>query len=416
MNEEALVDRLRIDKDAVRDDGGKRRWWIGPVLLTLILAVAGCASWWLLEGRVQRVETVEPQSVEHQGSSGPASVLDASGYVVARRQAAVSAEVTGKLEEVLVDEGMQVEAGQVLARLNDATERARLALSRARLAAASANLAELRVELDDAQRTLGRQRELYERDLVSRAELDRAETDVRGIEARLESRRSDVEVARREVQLQQQLVDELTVRAPFAGVVIAQTAEVGEMISPVSAGGGFTRTGVCTIVDMKSLEIEVDVNESYIDRVETGQSVTARLDAYPDWTIPGRVKRVVPAADRDKATVRVRVALLEQDSRILPDMGVSVRFLEPDFDGEAIAGQTRRSHGIPATALIQAGDRDYVLVVSDGRVVRRAVRVGDRRGDRVVISAGLSGGEQLVARAGESNLSDGDRVRVAARN
>jgi RND family efflux transporter MFP subunit len=411
MGDDTLIDKLRIDEGSDRRDASARRWPLYALLVVMLTAAGGALLWWLLSGRAPAVETVTPRVVEREAAAGQASVLDASGYVVARRQAAVSAEVTGKLEEVLVDEGMRVEEGQILARLNDATERARLELSQARLAAAEAAVAELRVQIADAERTLRRQRELRDRDLVSQAELDAAETAVRSLEARLETRRSDVEVARRDVRLQQQLVDELTVRAPFSGVVIAQTAEIGEMISPISAGGGFTRTGVCTIVDMDSLEIEVDVNESYIDRVETGQAVVARLDAYPDWSIPAEVKRIVPAADREKATVRVRVELLETDARILPDMGVSVRFL----DSEPAAGDSERVRvrTLPESALFQAGGNDYVLIVADGRVERRAVRVGSRESGRAVITAGLADNESVVVDPATTGLEDGDAVRVA---
>jgi RND family efflux transporter MFP subunit len=410
MGDDTLIDKLRIDEGSDRRDASARRWPLYALLVVMLTAAGGALLWWLLSGRAPAVETVTPRVVEREAAAGQASVLDASGYVVARRQAAVSAEVTGKLEEVLVDEGMRVEEGQILARLNDATERARLELSQARLAAAEAAVAELRVQIADAERTLRRQRELRDRDLVSQAELDAAETAVRSLEARLETRRRDVEVARRDVRLQQQLVDELTVRAPFSGVVIAQTAEIGEMISPISAGGGFTRTGVCTLVDMDSLEIEVDVNESYIDRVETGQAVVARLDAYPDWSIPAEVKRIVPAADREKATVRVRVELLETDARILPDMGVSVRFL----DSEPAAGDSERVRvrTLPESALFQAGGNDYVLIVADGRVERRAVRVGSRGSGRAVITAGLAENESVVADPAATGLEDGDAVRV----
>lgn len=411
MGDDTLIDKLRIDRDAVREEEKTRRW---PIVTLIMIALLGMAAvaWWLLGARAPVVETVRPQAVERPATASQASVLDASGYVVARRQAAVSAEVTGKLEEVLIEEGMRVEKGQVIARLNDDTERARLALSQARLASAESALTELRVQLEDARRTLGRQRELRGRNLVSQAEVDNAETLVRSLEARLAARGDDVEVARSEVRLQEQLVDELTVRAPFSGVVVAQTAEVGEMISPVSAGGGFTRTGVGTIVDMDSLEIEVDVNESYIDRVQTGQSVIARLDAYPDWNIPAEVKRVVPSADREKATVRVRVELLEKDQRILPDMGVSVRFLETGGDAASAERETVRVHTVADSAVFAAGGTDYVLVVEDGRIERRAVRTGARSDGTIVITAGLSGGERLVARPGETALEDGDAVRV----
>ncbi len=411
------IDRLRIDdrQRAVREDRGWGRWLVAGLVVAL---VAAAAWWWMQPGPVA-VDAVRPQPIETTNGTARASVLDASGYVVARRQATVAAEVTGKLIEVDVEEGMRVEAGQVLARLDDATEQAQLALSRARLRAAEAALTELEVLRDDARRTLGRQRELNDRNLASQADLDRAETELRSFEARLASGREQVLVARREVAVQEQRIDELTVRAPFGGIVIARAAQAGEMVSPISAGGGFTRTGICTIVDMDSLEIEVDVNESYIDRVRAGQPVTARLDAYPDLEIPAEVTTVVPAADRQKATVRVRIGFLERDPRILPDMGISVRFLEPeapqsvdgdrDVDGSAA---TVASWSLPASAVFEAGDRRYVWRIDGNTVQRRAVRTGATRDDRVIVLGGLAASDRVVADASADGLDDGARVEL----
>jgi len=339
-------------------------------------------------------------------------VLDASGYVIARRQATVAAEVTGKLVEVNVEEGLRVEQGQVLARIDDATEQAQLALARARLEATRSALVETRAQLANAERTRYRQRELLDRQLTSEAELDRAETEVETLAARLANQRRQVEVVEREIGLQQRRLEQLTIRAPFSGIVIARAAQAGEMVSPISAGGGFTRTGICTIVDMDSLEIEVDVNEAYIDRVRAGQPVVARLDAYPDWEIEAEVKAVVPAADRQKATVRVRVALLEKDPRILPEMGISVRFLDAPLDDAPEQAEARALPQVPASAIERRDGRDVVWRLICDRVERRAVRLGAQTAGGVLISAGLSGSERLVADATGLNLSDGARVRV----
>jgi RND family efflux transporter MFP subunit len=346
--------------------------------------------------------------VETGRSAQRNSVLDASGYIVARRQATVSSEVTGKIAEVLVEEGMRVGEGQVLARLDDATEQAQLALARAELAAARAALSELEVQLADARRSFRRQQDLLPRKLTSQAQYDEALAAAESLEARLTARRSDIAVAERAVRLREQLVSELTITAPFSGVVIAKAAQPGEMVSPISAGGGFTRTGICTIVDMDSLEIEVDVNEAYIDRVSEGQATTAVLDAYPEWQIPAKVIAIVPTADRQKATVRVRVGLLETDSRVLPDMGVQVRFFEPKADEGPVPAPAVE---IPAAAVARDNGRSYIFVWKDGTVERRAVERGEQRQDRVVVTAGLSGGELVVADLNGLSLSDGQAVR-----
>ena len=411
MSKDDLIDRLRIEP-SIAEERRRPGWLLAAVALALVVAAVGWA--WFSRAEVTEVQTLSPEMVDVGEGSSQASVLDASGYVVARRQATVAAEVTGKLTEVLVEEGLAVEQGQVLARMDDATEQAQLELARARLAAARSTLAEIAAELENARRTRVRQRELKQRDLSSQSALDQAETAVASLEARLAAQRAQIGVAEREVALQQQRLGELTIRAPFAGIVIARAAQAGEMVSPISAGGGFTRTGICTIVDMDSLEIEVDVNEAYIDRVTTGQSVVARLDAYPEWQIPARVKAVVPAADRQKATVRVRVALEQRDPRILPEMGISVRFLaETDQAPAADEAAPRRLPLVPARAVVEAGGRNFVFVIDQRRLERRAVSLGARRDDGILISAGLSAGEQLVADATAGNLSDGMRVRVA---
>ncbi|NKI36208.1 efflux RND transporter periplasmic adaptor subunit [Wenzhouxiangella sp. XN79A] len=404
-----LIDRLKISDAQRHADVGRPVWpWVAGLLVIAVLAIG---AWRLLGGpSAVEVELVQPVRESSDAGSTAASVLDASGYVVARRQATVAAEVTGKLAEVLIEEGMRVEQGQVLARMDDATERAQLALTEARLRAAETALQEIRVQLEDAQRTLERQRELRDRELASQSDLDRAETQVRALEARLANGREQIEVARSEMALQAQLLEELTVRAPFSGVIIARAAQAGEMVSPISAGGGFTRTGIGTIVDMDSLEIEVDVNESFIDRVRPGQRVTAVLDAYPDWAIPAEVNTVVPAADRQKATVRVRVSILERDPRILPEMGISVRFL----DEETVAptgADTAPALTVPASAVFDVETRRYVWRVEDGRLERRAVSTGARRGDRVVILAGLTERDRIVENAGRDALAAGVAVR-----
>jgi len=411
MNDE-LIDSLRIDRQrsSERSSGGVVASVIG---IALVLLGVAAAVWWWLQPGVPEVQIVQAESVEAGERAAVASVLDASGYVVARRQATVAAEVTGKLIEVNVEEGQRVEQGDVLARLDDATEQAQLGLALAQVSASRSALAETAARLENARRTLVRQRDLRARELTSQAEVDLAETEVDSLAARLANQREQVGVAESQVAVQRQRLDELTIRAPFSGVVIARAAQAGEMVSPISAGGGFTRTGICTIVDMDSLEIEVDVNEAYIDRVSADQPVVATLDAYPDLEIPARVKAVVPAADRQKATVRVRVAFVERDPRVLPEMGISVRFLDSEpGDSPSAEAETRRLPAVPASAVIQRAGRDYVYRLADERVELRAVRLGARDGNRVLVVAGISAGDRVVEDPAGLELEDGDRARA----
>ncbi|MGB5623105.1 MAG: efflux RND transporter periplasmic adaptor subunit, partial [Gammaproteobacteria bacterium] len=340
------------------------------------------------------------------------SVLDATGYVTARRQATVSSEITGKVREVLIEEGMTVDAGQVLAYLYDTTEQAELALARAEFESTRAVLAETQAQLTEAEQNLARTRELRARQLTSQSDLDAAEAAAATLAARLATGRENLRVATRSIELQQQRIDEFTIRAPFGGVVIAKNAQPGEMISPISAGGGFTRTGICTIVDMDSLEIEVDVNEAYIQRVSAGQSVTATLDAYPEWRIPAEVIAIIPAADRQKATVRVRIGFLERDARVLPDMGVKVAFLEAAPPEDDATGRT--GIVVPTAAIVRRAGQPVVLVVADGRAESRNVRIVETSGPQTRILEGLVAGERVVLEPPDE-LADGNEVEIATR-
>lgn len=389
---------LRIERDDRQPARG--RAWLWVALALAAVAVAGAGAWWAVSSRGASVVTATAREIS--GAKG-GTVLNASGYVTARRRATVSSKVTGRLVEVLVEEGMPVAEGQVLARLDDGVPRSALAVAEAELALAREALRETEASLGLARLTVARARSLAEAGVVGEAELDRAEAESESLEARLAADRERVLVAERVVQLRRTELGDTIIRAPFSGVAISKDAQPGEMVSPVSAGGGFTRTGICTIVDMESLEIEVDVNESYIHRVKPGQEVEAVLDAYPDWRIPARVITLVPAADRQKATVLVRIAFDRLDPRILPDMGVKVSFL-----GDATAAAGPRVV-VARAALRKDGDRDVVLVVRGDRIERRAVRTGAASGDEVEILAGLAAGEVVVVE-GPSDLGEGDRV------
>jgi len=378
---------------------GRRRWWwvVGAAVI-----VAAVVLWRVSSSPVPvRTELVEAPS------AADGAVLNASGYVVARRLATVSSKVTGRISEVLFEEGAAVTEGQVLARLDAASAQADHAVATRSLEAARRGLREIEVRLADAQKTLDRNRSLVERALVSKSVLDTSEAEVAALQARLAAAAADVNVAQARVAVSQQGLDDLEIRAPFAGVVISKDAQPGETVSPISAGGGFTRTGIATIVDMDSREIEVDVNEAYINRVRDGQRVEAVLDAYPDWKLPGRVIRIVPTADRQKATVRVRIAFEQLDPRVLPDMGIKVRFLEE----RAEAGPATPKLTSKAVVRDEAGPS--VWVVRDGRVERRPVKLGDELDGQVPVLEGLQGGEAVVVDP-PRRLRDGAAVELQA--
>jgi RND family efflux transporter MFP subunit len=321
----------------------------------------------------------------------------------------VSSKITGKVTEVLVDEGMHVERNQILARLDDIDARRRADAARAQCDVARAALDEIEVSLADAERTLRRTLDLAEEGVASQQDLDSATAAVDGLRARLAVARRSLDAAEADLAVAQQDLDNYTIRAPFSGIAVSKDAQPGEMVSPVSAGGGFTRTGISTIVDMASLEIEVDVNESYIAKVTPGQPADAVLDAYPDWHIPASVRTVIPTADRQKATVKVRLTFDELDPRILPDMGVKVAFRETASEAErAPAAQSL----VPTSALRRETDGALVFVLADDHLERRAVTAGRALGAEVEIVAGVSPGERVVI-GGDADLEDGQRARAA---
>jgi RND family efflux transporter MFP subunit len=400
------LDELRIDR-ATPPPSPSRHWLVVAALL-LALA-AGGVFWWAKRPRAIVVRTV---AVQESPGGGQRTLLNASGYVTARRIATVSSKVSGKVMEVLVEEGMKVEAGEVLARLDALNVEKSLRLAEAQLESARKAQDETRANLEQAEREFRRATELAAEKIATQSELDRAEAEAKSLKARLSKQAADASVAEQEVAVWRQQLDDTVIRAPFAGIVTSKNAQPGEMISPMSAGGGFTRTGICTIVDMSSLEIEVDVNESYINRVEPGQPVEATLDSYPDWRIPAKVIAIIPTADRQKATVKVRVGFEKLDARVLPDMGVKVAF-QSAGESSALAVASR-SISVPRAALRQRDGRDIVWVVRHGRVERRAVTVGATRGDEVILAAGVSGGERIVVEGPEA-LADGAKVTETKR-
>ncbi|WP_140909879.1 efflux RND transporter periplasmic adaptor subunit [Cognatiluteimonas lumbrici] len=408
-----LLKELRIDRKAPPPPP-RPGLWIGVGVAALAVLLLALAGWWLF-GRPDPVE-VRTETVVAIGSTtgtSAASVLDATGYVVARRMATVSAKVTGKVREVLIEEGQQVEAGEVLATLDPVDAAAQRELAEAQLAAARSAVAGVEAQLREAESQARRLGALVEQQLVSKAQYEQAVAARDALRAQLATTRRNAGVAADQLEIARLGVDHTIVRAPFAGVVIAKAAQPGEIVSPLSAGGGFTRTGIGTIVDMDSLEVEVDVGEQYIGRVKPGMPVQATLNAYPDWKIPAHVIAIVPAADRGKATVKVRIALDERDERIVPEMGVAVSFLEKPPEQEQAAAP--RGVRAPARAIAERDGRDVAFVLAgDGEEVElREVEVGRALGGNgQQVLSGLSAGEEVVLDP-PASLADGSRVVVS---
>ncbi len=407
MSANELLKELRIDR-AQRDDHGEgpRRWpWVLAIVL-VVAAVLAVGGWMLMRGAPVPVATVTAE--RPSSASGGQAVLQATGYVTARRQATVSAQIVGTLTQVLIEEGDHVKKGQVLARLEDSAQAAQLNAAKASAQAAQAQTLQVKAELTQAQRDLTRQDELVGRGLVSKQQAEVARTKVETLAAQLNVQRRQAQAAQAQVRLAQVNYDYTVIRAPFSGVITAKTAQVGEIIAPAAAGGGFTRTGVGTIVDMDSLEVDVDVNESYIGRVKPDMPAEAVLDAYPDWTVPAHVIAIVPAADRSKATVKVRVALDARDSRIIPDMGVRVSFLEK----RPQASVPRKGVLVPASAIVRRDGHTVVFTLVDGRAVLHQVQPAKQAyGDLRLLPGGVEAGATVIDRPPES-LKDGSPARA----
>jgi len=389
---------------------GKRIFYASIPVLIFAGIVAGAYAL-----RSQK-PVVEVATAAKPDAGGRQALLNASGYITPRRRATIAAKITGRVTGVFFDEGTRVAEGQLLATLDDSDVKRALDSAKADRDAAKAAIADYEVQLRNAQIALHRAEQLQKAGVQTQEALDNATTAVDSLKAKIELAKQQVAASESRIGVAQQAVDNCTIRAPFAGIVVSKDAQVGEMVSPNSAGGGFTRTGIATIVDMRSNEIEVDVNESYIARVVNGQQVTATLDAYPDKPIPSKVRTVIPTADRQKATVKVRITIidLEKYTFILPDMGVKVAFLENE---KPAAKDKSKDKGPQAVAFIPKGavrsdaNASFVFLIRDGKVERRAVNLGLDRGTDVAVLAGVTPGDSLVVK-GPENLHDGDKVEI----
>lgn len=393
---------LRINPQARRNSGNRKKTGLivtGAVLVILIALVTI-----VLKNRKVTVEVAAARAAI-QGKG--AVILNASGYVTPRRRATVAAKITGRVQELLVEEGMHVEAGQVLARLDDSDAKARVVSARTNQEVALAAIAELDVNLTDANRTLYRTEKLFREGVSTQQDFDHAQAEADALKARIALTKEQVRYAKAQLDVALQDLDNCTVRSPFKGIAVSKDAQIGEMVSPVSAGGGFTRTGIATIVDMNSLEIEVDVNESYIAKVSIGQKVAATLDAYPDWQIPSTVRTVIPTADRQKATVKVRIAFDVLDPRILPDMGVKVSFLS----SEETPRNTNVRSLIPRQAVRDVDGKQVIFQFKEGKLTMRPVKLGQMRGNEIEVLEGIATGDQVVVN-GPEKLRDQQRAEV----
>ncbi|HEX7370648.1 MAG TPA: efflux RND transporter periplasmic adaptor subunit [Rhodanobacteraceae bacterium] len=401
-----LLHELRIHRAERDDDESRPRWpWIVGTVVLLLVVGAGAAAI-ALHGRAVAVETTTAVAAS---SNNNAAVLQATGYVVARRQATISAQIIGTLTQVSVEEGEHVEKGQILARLDPTAYQAQLDSSRAQYAAAAAGIAKARATLQQDRANAARMNAVVARGYVSKQDAQQANTLVAVDEAGLDAAIKQAQAAKDQVQAAQVNLDFTIIRAPFDGVVTNKAAEAGEIVSPYSAGGGGIAGGLATIVDMNSLEVDVDVNEAYISRVKPGMPVEAVLDAYPDWKIPAHVIAIIPSADKSKATVKVRIALDKKDPRIIPQMGVRVSFLEKNnANSKPLPGVL-----VPKSAIVQRDGKDVVFVVDNGRAEPKPVTLGADFSDLKQVTQGLDAGAEVVT-APPADLKDGEKVKVKA--
>ena len=395
---------LKIDESS-RTGRGQRKWLLWVVIIILAAAGAAAAAYGL-RSKTPPIET----ATAHSAASGPSAaaiLLNASGYVTPRRRATVAAKITARVEQMYAEEGMHVKTNQVLAILDRSDSQVRLNSAVADRDSAQATLKDLQVNLANAETELRRSDDLYKSGVTTQQSLDTARTAVQSYRARIAQTEVSVEAYAAKIAVAKQDLENCIVRSPYDGIVVSKDAQRGEIVSPSSAGGGFTRTGIATVVDMNSLEVEVDVNESYIARVKENQPVDSILDAYPDWKIRSHVRTIIPTADRQKATVKVRISFDHLDPRILPDMGVKVGFLEEAKPQPAGAVSALV---IPRSAVGDDSGSSVVFVYRNGKAERTAVRLGSLNGDNQQIIAGLHDGDQVILNP--AGLHDGDNVHT----
>ena len=399
---------LRIPEGQRGKSAARKKVLYASIPVIIFLAIVGTAF-----ALRNRNPVVQVATVATADTAGPQTALNASGYVTPRRRATIAAKITGRVTAVYFDEGTRVKEGQLLATLDDSDYKRALDSTKADRDSAQAAIADFEVQLRNAEIELKRAQQLHDAGIGTQEALDNASTIAASLRAKITLAKQQVAASEARIAEAQQSVDNCVIRAPFAGIVVSKDAQVGEMVSPVSAGGGFTRTGIATIVDMNSNEIEVDVNEAFIARVKEGQAVKATLDAFPNAPYDAKVRTVIPTADRQKATVKVRISFLKLDDKILPDMGVKVAFLEeakPAAKKDAAKSAEAVAY-IPKSAVRSDSGASYVYLVKAGNVERRAISLGAERGTDVGVLAGLAPGDSIVVK-GPEGLRDGEKVEI----
>jgi RND family efflux transporter MFP subunit len=427
---------LRIHRDDDDEGSGTRRG-LRVVLLgtVLILIAAAMLVGYRMWGTATMPEVEVARATIESGNAGLA-ILTATGYVVADRRAAVSPKIPGRLEYLGVDTGARVKPGQIIARLehhdldaqlsdvrsNLANYQAARVQAEAELEQARANLAQAQANKQKSGFDLVRHTKLLENGVTAKSDFDTAtaqaqvdegqvraaEAQIRAIQAKISSASSQVRSGEARVRLTEAQIEYTNIRSPFEGLVISKDAEVGETVAPATFGGTNTRGSVFTIVDPNTLEVEADVNESYIGKITPGLQAEVTLDALPNEKLTGEVRKIVPTSDRQKSTVKVKVRFKEIDPRILPDMNAKVTFIQsPDSRAKTETARVT----VPKASVQQREGKSIVLVVNNGVVVAQPVTTGDEFGDRLEIKQGLAGGETVILRGAE-NLADGSRVKV----
>ena len=408
----ADLSKLRIDRSAppppVRR-ALRRNLVLFAVALVLVAGVAA-----VVRGRsVPTVQVAIAASTTGGGaSSGGVTSVTANGYVVARTKASVSAKIAGRLAYLGVSEGSYVHQGEIIARLDNADYQAAVAQAQANVAAAEASVIEATSDRDQSARDANRIRDIRASNpnLMSPQELETATSRAATALARYDAAAARKRSAEAGLRLARANDENTIIRAPFTGTVLRKDAEVGEVVAP-SVGGGLTRGAVVTMADLSTLEVEVDVNEAYIARIASERPARITLDAYPDTTFRGKVRQVVPTADRQRATVQVKVSILDHDPRILPEMGAKVDFLEPPKPAATGEAAARAAIRVPSTAVRSDASGSYVWLVRDGRLTKRAVTAGPVSAGFLEVRSGLSGGEQLLV-GGVEKPEEGMKVKT----